>query len=84
MVASQKAPLYLALTSVPMFKNGGSSEDCEGVRGVSSGGGVGGEGWIMNIGTILQNKQYLDIALYSRKHTHTLSHHTHTHIYTRE
>ncbi len=45
MVASQKAPLYLALTSVPMFKNGGSSEDCEGVRGVSSGGGVwGGRG----------------------------------------
>ncbi len=50
MVASQKAPLYLALTSVPMLRQGGSSELacegvcvwCTGVRGVSlRGGGVG-------------------------------------------
>lgn len=27
-LASQKAPRYLALTSVPTVKNGGSSEDC--------------------------------------------------------
>jgi len=27
-LASQKAPRYLALTSVPTGKNGGSSEDC--------------------------------------------------------